>query len=93
MNEAVKSISDMIGDPKLLDAEMESYRRDVDVLWSHFAELAAKYPKQWVAVYNGKVQASAPNLDRLLVAVAELGLPRERIAVRYMDTTPRRMVL
>ena len=87
------TIQEIIGDPKAVDAGLQKFRNDTRVLSSKRANLIAKYPKRWVAIYDGKVQANARNLSQLLAIVDNLNLPREGIVVRYIDRNLRRMIL
>ena len=87
------TLAEIIGDPKRLDAELQQFRKDSKLLSSKRMNLLAKYPKRWVAIYDGQVRADAPSLNELLVRVDALTLPRERVVVRYVDRNLRRMIL
>ena len=93
MNRSEPTIQEIIGDPKQLDAELQRFRKDSKVLSSRRANLTAKYAKKWVAIYDGRVRASAPSLNSVLAEVEKLGLPRESVVVRYVDKNIRRMIL
>lgn len=88
-----RTVAEIIGDPKQVDAELQAFRRDSKILSSRRARLIEKYPKKWVAIYDGKVQASALSLNSVLASVDKLGLPRESVVVRYVDRNLRRMIL
>ena|SRR5437879_3280235 len=88
-----REIDEMIGDPKRLDTEMQDYRKDISILSSQRAMLLQKYPKRWVAIYKGKVQADAQSFDEILANVDELGLPRDSVVIRFVDKNHRRMIL
>lgn len=93
MSKQNSTIEEIIGDPKRLDAELQNFRKDTQILSSRRANLIKKYQKKWVAIYEGKVQASAPSINSVLQAVDKLGLPRENIVVRFVDKNVRRMIL
>ncbi len=87
------TLAEIIGDPKRLDAELQKFRKDTKLLSSRRVNLLAKYPKRWVAIYDGQIQADALSLKQVLTKIDELNLPRERVVVRYVDRTLRRMIL
>ena len=87
------TLAELIGDPQRLDAELQKFRQDTKLLSSKRMNLIAKYPKRWVAIYDGQVRADARSLKQVLTKVDELQLPREGVVVRYVDRTLRRMIL
>ena len=87
------TLVEIIGDPKRLDAELQKFRKDTKLLSSKRTNLIAKYPKRWVAIYDGQIQADARTLKQVLTKVDELSLPREGVVVRYVDRNFRRMIL
>ncbi len=93
MNKSDATIEEIIGDPRKLDAELQGFRKDSEILSSRKADLMDKYLKKWVAIYDGKVHANAPSLNAALREVDRLGLPRENIVVRFVDKNVRRMIL
>lgn len=85
-------IEAIIGDPKQVDAELQKYRKDTRVL-SRRLNLVSKYPKRWIAVYDGEVRADSLDLNQLMDKIDDLGLPRDRVVVRFVDRNLRRMIL
>lgn len=88
-----RDISSLLGDPKQVERELERFRRSTAVLSSRQSRLIERYPKQWVAVLDGKVVAHAKTFDSLLSQVDKKKLPRGRVVVRYIDKTQRTMIL
>src|SRR5437660_11222961 len=89
-----REIEEMIGgDPKQVAAELEDYGKDIRILSCQWAMLLKKYPKRWIAIYKGKVQADAPGFDEILVSVDKLGIPRDGVVIRFVDKNVRRMIL
>ncbi len=88
-----RGLREIIGDPRRLDAEMQQFRRDTKLLSSKHRDFSAQYPKRWIAVYGGRVQADALTLEQLLVKLDALQVPREHTVIRYMSQNPRRMIL
>ena len=87
------SLREIIGDPKRINAELQQFREDAKLLSSQRMNFLAKYPKQWIAVYKGQVQADAPSLDQLLARLDDLQIPRQETVVQYRDQNLRRMIL
>jgi hypothetical protein len=87
------TIESIIGDPKQLDAELQSFRKDTGMLSSRRAMLLQKYPKRWVVIYNGKVHADARSFNEAIASADRLGLPRERVIIQFVDKNVRRMIL
>ncbi|MCA1595314.1 MAG: hypothetical protein LC772_02650 [Chloroflexi bacterium] len=86
-------IDSIIGDPRGLESDLLAFERDSRVLSTRRATLIAKYPRRWVAIFGGQVQADARTLSQLLAKVDSLGLPRQRAVIRYIDRNPRKLIL
>jgi len=91
--ERAEELLNILGDPRAVDRELRAFKRTARVLSSKTPRLIDEYPKQWVALYNAKVQAHAATLQSLLAQVEERGLPRGHVIVRYIDRTQRTMIL
>lgn len=87
------TLAEIIGDPKHLDAELQKFRKDTKLLSSKRINFIAKYPKKWIAIYDGQVRADARSLKQVLIKVDQLKLPREGVVIRYVDRNLRRMIL
>ena len=96
MARAIKRADDirrLLGDPKRVDQELERFQKATALLSSRHPSLIERYPKQWVAVYDGKVRARAKTFDALMAQVDRKKLPRGHIIVRYIDKTQRTLIL
>lgn len=82
-----------LGNPADIDRELLSFRRGAKALSSKHLRLIDRYPKQWVAVYRGKVGAHGRTFRSVLQQINQKGLPREHIIVRYIDKNQRTMIL
>jgi hypothetical protein len=51
------------------------------------------YPEQWVAVYNGKIEAHGTDYDALLSQIDSKRIPRKLTIVRYITRKQRSMIL
>lgn len=83
----------LIGDPKRVDSELRKFRRSSRALSSHNPRLISRYPKKWVAIYDGEVQAQAKSLSALMTQLERKGLPREDVIVRFIEKDDRVMIL
>ncbi len=89
----VDEIMTLIGDPAKAREEFEEFHQNTLALSSHKLRMIEEYPKQWVAVFGGVVKARASTLRSLITEIDRLGLPRERVVVRYIDKDRRTMIL
>lgn len=87
------NLEDLIGDPRKVEKELAGFRQTTKLLSADRPRLIDKYLKQWVALYDNEVKASAPSLDELLAEVDKQGLPRQQVIIRYIDRELRTMVL
>ena len=87
------NLREIIGNPQRLDTELQQFRKDVNLLSSRYRDFSGEYPKRWIAVYGGKVQADADSLDHLLARLDALKIPRGKAVIRYMNQSMRRMIL
>lgn len=88
-----KSVLEKLGNPSRIDKELHSFRKSAMVLSSKHPRLINRYPKQWVAVYNGKTVAVGRTLSSTLRIADKRGIPREHVIVRYIDKNQRAMIL
>lgn len=83
----------MLGDPRTVDRELKAFRKDARILSSKQKHLLQQYSKKWIAVYGGKIAAQAATLPSLVKRMEQLGIPRGRAIVRFIDKNPRKMIL
>lgn len=88
-----EEVLELIGDPAQLDRDLQQFRRAARVLSSKHSRLIDKYPKQWVAVYRGRVRAQARTFRSLLVQVDKKALPRDEVIVRFIHKDQRTIIL
>ncbi len=50
----------------------------------HYQEYVRKYPDQFVAVHDGKVVATSPDLESLLEQLAARSLNVQRVSTRFI---------
>ncbi len=88
-----QTIDQLISDPRQIDADLQKFRQDTQLLSESKANLLKRYPKRWVAIFDGKVQADAATESLVLEAITKLQIPRDRVVIRFIDKDVRRMIL
>jgi pyrimidine operon attenuation protein/uracil phosphoribosyltransferase len=88
-----KAVLEQLGNPTEVARGLEDFRRAAKVLSSQHPRLIDRYPKQWVAVYNGKVRARGRTFRAVLEQLDKAGVPREHAIVRFIDKNQRTMIL
>ncbi len=83
----------IIGKPEAVASELAEFQKTVRALSSNHPRMIDKYPRQWVAIYRGKVRATGNSLEDVLTEMDEKGLPRERTVVRFIEKNHRTMIL
>lgn len=73
--------------------ELERFQREVDYYETHREELLARYPEQWVAIFNGEVAAADPDVDRLLELLEERHIPKEKAFVERVTDRDDLLIL
>lgn len=65
-----------------------------NVFWhEHRNELLAQYPDQFVAASTSEVVAASADLQALLRELAERGIGRSEVRIRFISTDPQRFML
>lgn len=82
-----------LGGAAELHSKLTRYTERVSFLASNRKELTKKYPKQWVAIYQKEVACVADTIEKLLEEIDEKNLPRDEIAIQFLDTEKRILVL
>lgn len=88
-----QSIKQLIGEPKTVSKELQNFRRSARLLSSHQTRLIELYPKQWIAVLDGKVRANARTFHSLMRQIDKRQVPRIRVFVRFIDKNQRSLIL
>ena len=88
-----EEITNLLGDPADVDRDIQKFRKSARVLSSKHSRMITRYPKQWIAVYQGKVRAQGRTLRSVLAQIDEKEIPRGDVIVRYIDKNERAMIL
>ena len=69
--------------------------RKIETWWeAHYSELLTSHPEQFVAVRDGTVVASNPDLAMLVYELRDLGLrPREDVAIEFITARKGQLLL
>ena len=76
-----------------IQAELERFHRDVLYFEAHQEQLLAQYPEQWVAIFDEHVVGADPDVDRLLAAVRERGIPTESALIERVSAKDDVLIL
>jgi uncharacterized protein DUF5678 len=79
--------------PKKIARDLRAFSRTARIFSSNEQRLLKEYPKQWVALYGGKVRASAKSLDEVLSKLKKQRVPANQAIIWYMDTSGRKLIL
>ena len=74
-------------------ADLARLQRDVDYYQAHQAELLARYPEQWVAIFDEQVAEADPDIDRLLDKLDQRGVPKEQALVERVTAQDDLLIL
>lgn len=88
-----QAILEVLGQPEAVMGELERFSEDTRLLSTRQAALIDRYARQWIAILDGAVVASAGTLSAVLAEADRLGLPRRRLIVRFIDRAQRTMIL
>jgi hypothetical protein len=88
-----KIASSLGATPKQVDRELRAFSRAAKLLSSDHPRLIDEHPKEWVAIYDGKVCASDKSLRALIARLREEGIPANEAIIRYIDTSGRKLIL
>ncbi len=76
-----------------LDQELSEFREAAAVMSSEHPRLIDEYPKQWVGVYRGVIEAHGSSLMAVVKQLNKKRIPTEKTMVRYIDKTERILIL
>ena len=72
---------------------LKRFSKSASLFSSQQNNLITKYPKQWVAVFDGKVVANAKTLDEVLAELLRQGVPKGEAMIRYLERQRRKFIL
>ena len=82
-----------VGTPSEVHERITKYTHAVTSLSAERGKLIKKYPKQWVALYEGKVVCTGKTLPQLMASCEKEGIARSDIVMRYLNTEKRVLIL
>lgn len=85
--------SDLGATPRQVDRELRMFSRAARLLSSDHPRLIDEHPKEWVGIYDGKIQATAKSFRALVSQLKKRGLRPSEAIIRYIDTSGRKLIL
>ena len=82
-----------LGTAESIREDLADFRQSARAFSSDRPRLIDEYPRRWVAVLNGAVMADSESFPAIMERIDALGLPRARVMVRFIDESPRTMIL
>lgn len=73
--------------------ELKRYQERVRTLDSLLPSLRARYPDNWVALTSNGSIVAAPTIAEIVEKLEQKRLSRNDAAVKFVATSPRRMIL
>lgn len=72
---------------------MQAFRRDAEYLAENESALLAKFPGEWIAVFDTKVVAHAPQKRAVGKQLRQKGLSHLSPVIRFLDAEPPTLFL
>jgi hypothetical protein len=79
--------------PKQIATELRRFSRSVEAFSAKRPRLAQQYPRQWVGLYDGKIEAVSKSFGGVLSALKRRGIPPAQAFVQYLGTRERKLIL
>lgn len=84
---------ELFGDPQEVGLRLRAFRESARVYSSSHPRLIDEFPRQWVAVYEGRVRTHASTIGELLAQVEATELPRRDILIRFIEEENQRALI
>ena len=82
-----------LGAPERIRADLDDFRQSARAFSSNRPRLIDEYRQRWVAVLDGAVVAHSESFPAIIEQIDARGLPRAKVMVRFIDESPRTMIL
>ncbi len=82
-----------IGGPVEFVRRQLSFKKSCDYFDAHYFELLARYPDQYVGIFDGEVRAHSSDIHELLARLDSLQVPRDNSLIEILETNPLPKVL
>ncbi len=89
----LQQITNQMGGPRKIKEDFRRFSNSMKRLHDERTELTAQYPDQWIAIYDGEIQAVAVSFQALLQVMDEREIPRGESVVELMSTNPTVLIL
>jgi hypothetical protein len=85
---------DLLGaTPRQIALELRRFSRAVEAFSAKRLRLVQQHPRQWVGIYDGKIEAVSKSFKGVLAALRRRGIPPAQAFVQYLDTSERKLIL
>jgi hypothetical protein len=82
-----------LGDPSAVAFELRQFTKSAQSSSADWPLLVERYANQWIAIYGGTVRAHEDTLDALLRVLDEQRRPLGQTLIRFVEDTPRTLIL
>lgn len=72
---------------------LQRFKHDTAYYEAHHEELLARYPEQWVAIYNQQVVGAAPDYEPLLDELQAKGFAVGEVLVEFLTRHDELLIL
>jgi hypothetical protein len=79
--------------PEQIDRQLRVFSRSTKLLASNYSRFLDDNPNEWIAIYDGKLRATAKSHDALLSKLKKQGLPANETLVRFIDASGQKLIL
>ncbi len=86
-------VLEQMGDPTLIAAKLDEFRKLAIRMDQEHSELLRLYPDKWVAMGRDGVVASAYTVEELFRQLDEKQIPHSDVVHDYMNTKPESLLL
>ncbi|MCK4362335.1 MAG: hypothetical protein KAW13_03535 [Dehalococcoidia bacterium] len=77
---------ELVGGRERFEKQAKQYRSDSEYLEQNQEELLQEYTDQWIAVYNGSVQAAANDAETLIKMIESKNLSTSEVLISFLSS-------
>ena len=89
----IETILRHLGPPEEIDRQMRQFKEAAKLLSTDQPRMIGKYPKQWIAVFQGSVAARGRTYASVLEQLNNQKIPRGQVVIRFIEKNHRTMIL
>jgi len=88
-----KQLADVASNGDEMAASFNRYVISDQYIWDNYLRLKKEFPDQYVAVGDGELIAHDTDIEKVMEQIGQSGLDRGVVALRFIASKPRRLVL